>query len=59
MLYGSLAEVDPEVHALIEKEKERQLCGLELIASEVGTSDHLAREGPSIITYDNRRITPP
>lgn len=37
MLYGSLAEVDPEIHALIEKEKERQFSGLELIASEVSS----------------------
>ena len=35
MLYGGLAEADPEVHALIEREKERQFRGLELIASEV------------------------
>lgn len=35
MLYASLAVADPEVHALIEKEKERQFNGLELIASEV------------------------
>ena len=35
MLYAPLAEADPEIHALIEKEKERQYTGLELIASEV------------------------
>jgi len=31
----SLADVDPELFDLIEKEKERQWSGLELIASEV------------------------
>lgn len=35
MLYGDLNEVDPEIHALIEKEKHRQFVSLELIASEV------------------------
>lgn len=35
MLFGSLKEVDPEISGLIEKEKERQFTGLELIASEV------------------------
>lgn len=30
-----LAEVDPEVQAIIRKEKHRQKTGLELIASEV------------------------
>ena len=32
----SLADSDPEVWALVQKEKERQCRGLELIASEVG-----------------------
>jgi hypothetical protein len=31
----TLAEADPEMHALIEQEKIRQWSGLELIASEV------------------------
>lgn len=30
-----LEEDDPEISALIKMEKERQRCGLELIASEV------------------------
>ncbi len=34
-LRESLAEDDPEVKQLIQREKERQLKGLELIASEV------------------------
>ena len=35
ILYGSLAETDPEVQNIIDKETWRQLNGLELIASEV------------------------
>lgn len=35
MLHGELNEVDPEIYALIEKERRRQFVGLELIASEV------------------------
>ena len=31
-----LQEVDPEIKELIGKEKQRQVMGLELIASEVG-----------------------
>lgn len=47
MLYGSLATVDPEVYALIEEEKERQFCGLELIASEVHLCSNSHRDlGP-------------
>lgn len=34
-LIEPLAKVDPEIHKLIEQEKERQFSGLELIASEV------------------------
>jgi hypothetical protein len=34
-LYTPLAEADPEVHDLVEKETWRQFSGLELIASEV------------------------
>lgn len=41
MLYGGLAEADPEVHQLIEREKERQFRGLELIASEVSCNIRL------------------
>jgi len=33
-----LKEHDPELYALVEKESERQRCGLELIASENFTS---------------------
>lgn len=32
----SLAESDPEMWTLVQKEKDRQCRGLELIASEVG-----------------------
>jgi len=35
--YG-LTEADPEVHAIIDKEKDRQFKSLELIASENFTS---------------------
>lgn len=35
MLYEPLAEYDPEVNTIIEKETYRQFSGLELIASEV------------------------
>lgn len=35
MLFAPLSEADPEIHALVEREKERQFHGLELIASEV------------------------
>ena len=34
-LYAPLAEVDPEVQNIIDKETWRQFSGLELIASEV------------------------
>merc|ERR1712216_256818 len=34
----ALSEADPEIHALIEEEKERQLTSIELIASENFTS---------------------
>jgi glycine hydroxymethyltransferase len=34
----SLQEHDPVLYKLIEEEKERQVCGLELIASENFTS---------------------
>lgn len=32
-----LSQVDPKIHALIEKEKHRQFSGLELIASEASS----------------------
>jgi glycine hydroxymethyltransferase len=34
MLYAPLAEIDPEVKNIIDKETWRQFSGLELIASE-------------------------
>jgi glycine hydroxymethyltransferase len=34
----SLRDTDPEMYALIQKEKSRQMCGLEMIASENFTS---------------------
>jgi hypothetical protein len=41
-LYTPLAEADPEVQAIVEKETWRQFSGLELIASEVSWA-HLER----------------
>jgi glycine/serine hydroxymethyltransferase len=35
VLYAPLAEIDPEVKNIIDKETWRQFTGLELIASEV------------------------
>lgn len=35
----SLKEDDPEMWNLVQEEKQRQLCGLELIASEVSNSE--------------------
>lgn len=35
VLYAPLAEIDPEVQNIIDKETWRQFSGLELIASEV------------------------
>lgn len=35
MLHAPLAEIDPEVQNIVDKETWRQLSGLELIASEV------------------------
>lgn len=48
-LYTSLAEADPEVHDLVEKETWRQFSGLELIASEVSYRHH-SRSGIICIT---------
>jgi glycine hydroxymethyltransferase len=39
VLYKPLAEIDPEVKNIIDKETWRQFTGLELIASEVRWSD--------------------
>jgi glycine/serine hydroxymethyltransferase len=41
MLHGDLNTVDPEIHALVEKERRRQFVGLELIASEVISIHHM------------------
>ena len=38
MLHGTLSETDPELLKLLQKEKERQSLGLEMIASENFTS---------------------
>jgi hypothetical protein len=38
VLYAPLAEIDPEVKNIIDKETWRQFTGLELIASEVRTT---------------------
>lgn len=38
-LYKSLAEIDPEVQNIVDKETWRQFSGLELIASEVCVSN--------------------
>jgi glycine hydroxymethyltransferase len=38
ILHQNLWDSDPELMGLIRKEKQRQLCGLEMIASENFTS---------------------
>ena len=43
-LQEPLSEDDPEIMALIKKEKERQCKGLELIASEVSVLDTLTNQ---------------
>ena len=48
-LYAPLAEIDPEVHNIIEKETWRQFSGLELIASEV----RLGLLSTSTLVYSN------
>ncbi|KAF8647409.1 hypothetical protein AX16_006723 [Volvariella volvacea WC 439] len=50
ILYQPLAEIDPEVHNIIEKETWRQLTGLELIASENLTSLATMQANGSILT---------
>lgn len=50
ILYAPLSTVDPEVYALIEKEKQRQFRGLELIASENYTSVAVMEANGSILT---------
>ena len=46
VLYASLAESDPEVQNIIDKETWRQFSGLELIASEVGQPE-MPRRSPT------------
>ncbi|KAK0215681.1 serine hydroxymethyltransferase-domain-containing protein [Armillaria fumosa] len=50
MLYAPLAEIDPEVQNIIDKESWRQLSGLELIASENLTSQSVMEANGSILT---------
>ena len=45
-LYAPLAEVDPEVQNIIDKETWRQFSGLELIASEVRRQSRLRSLSP-------------
>lgn len=47
VLYAPLAEIDPEVKNIIDKETWRQFTGLELIASEVDLTAHC----PSIFMF--------
>jgi len=46
VLYAPLAEIDPEVKNIIDKETWRQFSGLELIASEVGLPLHCSLSIP-------------
>lgn len=45
-----LKQADPELYALIEKEKKRQFCGIELIASENFTSRAVMEVNGSCLT---------
>lgn len=47
---GSIEEVDPEMAALIAEERERQVCGIELIASENFTSKAVMQALGSCLT---------
>jgi glycine hydroxymethyltransferase len=47
---GSVEEVDPEMAALIAAERERQVCGIELIASENFTSKAVMQALGSCLT---------
>ncbi|EPS97394.1 hypothetical protein FOMPIDRAFT_1166487 [Fomitopsis schrenkii] len=49
-LYAPLAEIDPEVKNIIDKETWRQFSGLELIASENLTSQAVMEANGSILT---------
>lgn len=61
LLTKSLSEADPELYQLIKHEKQRQCCGLELIASENFTSKAVLDAIGSCLTnkysegYPNRR----
>ncbi|KAK1217342.1 glycine hydroxymethyltransferase shm1 [Marasmius sp. AFHP31] len=50
MLYAPLAEIDPTIQNIIDKETWRQLTGLELIASENLTSRSVMEANGSILT---------
>ena len=50
MMARSLAEVDPDVYNLIQKEVERQHSGIELIASENFTSEAIMEATASVYT---------
>ncbi len=47
---GSIEEVDPEMAALIAEERQRQVCGIELIASENFTSKAVMQALGSCLT---------
>lgn len=51
ILYKPLAEIDPEIQNIIDKETWRQFTGLELIASEVSPMGLLStsNKGPLLI----------
>lgn len=61
ILKASLRDSDPELHELIKQEKERQRCGLEMIASENFTSQSVLETVGSCLTnkysegYPNHR----
>jgi glycine hydroxymethyltransferase len=47
---GALAEVDPEIHAVLEREARRQALNLELIASENFVSEAVLEATGSVLT---------
>lgn len=50
ILFDKLAQTDPLLHSLINKERERQFSGLELIASENYTSQAVLEANGSVLT---------
>lgn len=48
-LYAPLAEIDPEVKNIIDKETWRQFSGLELIASEVRSLPLIVADDPDTV----------